>query len=389
LTYVCGHCRRSTLAENVAEGQLWGIDFKCSVCGGFSRTPTLPPGSPLPRGTVCLLKGDFYLKVTVDLPIQAVMAGESEVEGRRKNSGWGKALDSSQESQTLDAKAVGQKLSRLKEILGERYDEQVARSRRFDGAHFESMPRLQQVISRNLESASAHEGSGSIYVYEFIELVVLVELLERWRADPTFPRILADLLTEDGYRHSLSTLLAVSQLTDLGNGVGLYGELGARVKVPDFWIQVSAHNRLNVEVKAPALLVAPDPALSREDAETALEGARKDSIKGGRPQLPRDTPGILLLGGVYLSASDLDTLESVCVVSMNQKGPNYSHIAGVMLLSFNPFLNGLPIGRGTAAPTLWQLTGGAQIRWIKNGSYTGEVTIVATPTATRNENGKK
>ena len=208
-----------------------------------------------------------------------------------------------------------------------------------------------------------------------VELDSVNSLMRRWATNPAFPRIRSGLLQPEQYRHSLVLLVAVSNLSNLGNGVGLYGEGPEGESVPDFWIQVGAQSRLDVEVKAPEELDGSQGPLSSSRAHSALEKGRKKALKGRHRQLKGGTPCILLLGGASLDASSMSTLEKVVTEKLAGLGQRYTHLAAVMLLSFNLLTEGPVVNRGDSVRPGQPVAGGAQIRYVVNPSYAGTIEI--------------
>jgi hypothetical protein len=384
-TFVCGHCKKFVLATDVGNGQLWDVDFRCHACGGFSRSPSLPEGQPLPKGTVALLHGDFRTSVTVEMPGKIVTAGVAAVEARSRISGWGGAASRTEAPPTvLDLEHASDYLARLKVVLGPLYSEQLELGRRLNRAKrpTHGTSRLAYLIERAEESVAAlRTGTGFAYFDAFVEVIAVLELLERWGRDPAFPRVLRGFAEPHEYHHSLVLLIAVSQLTDLGNGVGLYGVHRRGEKVADFWVQVSAEDRLNGEVKAPEELSRPEGPLTRTEAKSALEKGRKKSLKGRSPQLPPPNPCVLLVGGSSLTEEDISLLAEVTRERLGSSGGRYSHLAGIVLLSFSLFRRETMADGDRAAPAVPSFVAGAKVRWIRNPEYAGELQIVSNEDA--------
>ena len=62
IDYICGHCRATVIAENVAEDQIWNLAFECFTCSKPSMSPVLPPGMAYPsRTTLPFTKPGRYL----------------------------------------------------------------------------------------------------------------------------------------------------------------------------------------------------------------------------------------------------------------------------------------------------------------------------------------
>jgi len=385
-TYICGQCRSFPLALNVGDGQLWDIDFRCPSCHKFSRSPTLPAGAPLPRGTVGLRKGDFHINASLDLPPSSVIASITAIEARRLVAGWGKTPDIEPlPTRILDAALVSGYLDRLRVLLMSRFDEQlhmIEKLAKRRGSASE-LPRIARLIANCSTSAtSLGSGQGAIFLEDVVELSALVELMERWRRDPGAVRVFDGLVLPEQYHHSLVLLVAISNLTDLGNGVGLYGTRPPGIPVPDFWIQAGANRRLDVEVKAPEELQSRNRPLSREDGKNAFEKGRRKALKGKKAQLQHGEPGVLLLGGAGLTSTDLMTLEEVVTAQMASHGKRYPHIAAVMLLSFNLIAEGKVLGSGEPLNLDKALSGGVQIRYVPNPSYGGSIQIRIGPLPT-------
>jgi hypothetical protein len=378
-TFVCGHCTKFTLAKDIGPLQIWELDFRCPHCGGFSRSPLLPKGTPLPGGTtISIARGDYRCETTIELAINVVIAGASAIESRAALSGWGRPTPpGGAPPKVLDYELASGYLRRLEGLLGSSYKRQVKLAERYSRKGFSTprKSRLAELISHGMQTATALKNGEGKVLWDFGELITVTETLERWRSDPAFPRLVNGLLTRHEYLHSLTILIAISQLTDLGNGVGLYQGREEGQSVPDFWIQTTAINRLDVEVKTAEELRFPSSPLTRAAAQVALEKARKESLKGRRPQLAAPTPSILLLGGMSLTEADMDTLESVCRDCLSSTGSNYSHLAGILLFSFQLLVEPAPDPSGKGSFIGTNIAGGAKIRLVKNPQYGGVINI--------------
>lgn len=380
IDYICGWCKRITLVESVQEGQIWDIDFLCPECGNVSRSPELPSGIPLPAGTVTLLKGDFKVQVTVTIPEEIVMAGTLAVERRRSESGWGSnPKNHSETPSVMSAKVLESLLIKTKQLFGQAYQDifNPIESRKNQGGPVYKGGRITElIVSIERSIASFSDIQPRISVSDVIELNILAGLLERWQRDPAFERTINMFKSPSAYYHNFVLLLAVSHLTDLGNGIGLYGE--STTPIADFWIQVSATRKMNVEVKAPLILSKVNSPLSKAMAQKAFDKAWKHTVSGNDAQLNPNEPGLLLIGGVALSPADLDQLEIIAKKRFLRNQHLHSHLAGVILLSYN---------LASENSLLWHLkppsnapksmTGAIMIKIVQNPSYDGSIQISA------------
>ncbi|QRR13688.1 hypothetical protein GJG85_09795 [Burkholderia sp. MS389] len=114
----------------------------------------------------------------------------------------------------------------------------------------------------------------------------------RWSHHRLFPVIGRSLCNE--FHHAMTMLGIASHLDDHGTAIGITAPV-RQGQSPDLYVNVSASDRLSVEVKAPKALFWPSLAPSKEEIERCM---RKE-LQAARNQLTGALGGIVVIGGSH------------------------------------------------------------------------------------------
>lgn len=161
----CGH----VIVENTVIGELWDIAFRCSACGAFNATPSLPPGMPLAVPSVMVPPGKYMIGGTVDGKRGAVMVGQSALERRTRETGW---LTPPRRTQPLDSpEALRGLIEQLKLLIGPALFEDLEISdrlaRRAKKTPAKARHRLMELVEGRLDNALRISESQSVHVSGF------------------------------------------------------------------------------------------------------------------------------------------------------------------------------------------------------------------------------
>lgn len=374
-TFLCGKCR-ATLAQDLEPGAVWDLGFRCQQCNTVSASPQLPPGRPLPQKTKVVEPGEYFIR-TVDLPSDAVFAGRSAADRRRRETGE----PSSHAPNQLGASFLYGLANRAQALLGDDFDKLDAAYRR--GLQRTATPpknshRLVELIATAREDGATLSGPQPGYhALETVELALAVDLLERWKRDPSLPDLLNSMIGTQDFSHTLVTLAAASLLTDLGNAVELVPTApDKRLRTPDLRVHIGARSRVNTEVKVPTALVRPQEPLDADKATEVVRHAVSKAGTGASGQLSPEHAGFLVIGALHARVVDIDRLEEAARLVASERPKDRVHIAGISIVAAGALLTGvtadragLRIGGNVSAHAV--LT----TRMTLNPSYSGETII--------------
>lgn len=381
---ICASCGEMTLAENIAEGEIWDIGFQCYRCGGFSAGPQLPPGAGLSRPLVTFPPGIYLITDTVQNREWVVSAGTTAVERRARETGspmFGVAQAGPRV--ILDGTGLASIIHRINALLPQVLERIGPRDARLvaAGAPPQRRHRLMVLLQRAAEAVAGFTtDAAKIDIGAVMELRLMADLLERWQNDPAWQTIVHSLMNPSDYPHAIVTLAAVSLLSDLGNGVALHTQTGTRAS--DLRIRVGPLEQVAVEVKAPLALQWIEADLTHDAAMAVVLAALKSAGTGQGMQLGPDYPGLLVIGGFYLRETDLDQLEIAAQRLLSKHRARRQHLAGVALVSIGLDItlqetamserDGLMMtgGEPTATQTL-------AVRIAMNPSYNGPVRLAS------------
>lgn len=375
--YICGHCGQSVLAECVVEDQLWGIAFRCVMCNGISKTPNLQPGMALPPNVVVISQGNYNISGTVDMK-RSAMASETTIKQRenevgKKGSTFGRFGG---QTRSFNESFLVTLIDSVRDFIGPAFDKLDLSDRLAQASVTRPRQRhpLMAAVSGVRKALNTMSKPNPIIdIRPITELYVLVQLLERWKNHPVWPKLVQGLANE--YPHTLVTLAAATLLEDLGNGVVLHESSFGRAA--DLLLVASPQKYSYCEVKVPAALRHREKPLEDEEAKRIVEKAVKRAGTGKKGQLSRENSGILIIGGSHLSDSQLDSMEraSQQYLDSSSKRGYHLHLMGIAIVSIGTTVE---FKTTNIANVDRKVHGTVTIRTIKNSGYAGELNWVTT-----------
>lgn len=375
--YVCGVCGEMVIAESVVDGAIWDLAFRCFSCGGLSACPSFPPGEPLPRPVIAMAAQEFPpSKGTVYLKKSHVIVGMAAVVRRARETGRPQPPTSME----LSPEALESLIDRTQALLGDTFQGLAKTDQRIltHGKGKADRHRLMELVegvrwsAKNLRDAVATIDGISI-----VELSMSVNLLERWRNDPAFAGIVRTFANPPDFPHAIITLAAASNLTDAGNGVGLYVTDPKGMRPADLWLASGVEDRMAVEVKAPIALQKRHGSVSMKEARRIVETALKKAGSGASGQLRPERPGVLLVGGFHLRKRDVDMLEGAATYEFARRPGKRNHIAGMLTLTVGLTARNVALNpRGLVSRPNTTLHDTIIVRFARNPSYDRPLQIV-------------
>jgi len=271
-------------------------------------------------------------------------------------------------------------LARLRSLLGSAFDklqlaEQRGRSSSTPPERRHSLMAVVQLIEAAVRSF-ATDASPVVDARAAAELKLLFSFLDRWRAHPLWHKLVTAL--ENEYEHTIATLGTASFLEDMGNRVELQ-ENSTKRGADVLLLAADGHEFAAVEVKTPRPLRWPSEELSQSQADAIVERAMKKAQTGHKGQLARRKPGMLVIVGFHLSASDLQRLETAAraYLANASVARRHAHIIGIAVLSMGAEEQAVVQGR---AITARRLAGTLQVRLARNPGYRGLIRLSNQPT---------
>jgi hypothetical protein len=322
------------IIENVMDGQLWDLVFRCFSCGGLSSTPSSPPGHILPHRTLFFPPFEFPFSQTLNCNHKAVMVGAAAVERRDREIGPAPGNT----PVAMNSDFLESFIMRAQELLGAEFDSLMAeadRGRRASNTPPGNPHRLMELVEMVRRSAESLQTSApSIDAIAVAELHSALSLLERWRNHPAFKEIKRSMKDPRNFPHTIITLAAASFLLDAGNPVGLTIEPGQSGRASDLKIIPVLNSRLAIEVKAPKPLRTNPVTIDENSAREIVKKCLKKAGTGSKGQLSPEHSGLLVIGGFHLSERDFDLLERAAIGILADKGGQKSHIVAIAIFSF-------------------------------------------------------
>jgi hypothetical protein len=362
ITYYCMHCRQTVLAVNVSKDQLWDFAMRCRKCARLTPMPALPAGMALPsREVIPIPDGQTTVPSELDVKNSFVVGGGGL--RRRRDERTRKEILA---TKPLDAALMRFWVDTIRNLLGEeRFQRLHARDLR-SRSHATPLKKRHGLIRvvDELEKAVSTFDTGAPVVWgpAVFEAIALIRLLERWRNHPRHVTFVAALYEE--YEHTLITLALASLLEELGNGVNVVTAGNGRS--PDLSLILKARVYASVEVKTPRTLIYPSMPISTSAAQATIEAAVKKARTGKAGQLGSGDGGALAIGGIGLSDTDLNVLESEAQSYLGKAARGQYH-RRLLAIAFVGVRNDVSVEPGT----LIEVPLG--VRWVMHPGYEGVI----------------
>lgn len=229
------------------------------------------------------------------------------------------------------------KLSRLRALLSGAFDDVLdrdARAVRAGASVAERHPLAVLIEHARLAAEAIATGRPAGFIPDLTALIGVVNSLEQFQIDPTFPEIVGHCRSPEGYRHDMLVLGMAGLLQRLGvYEVRLLSSAHPGGAL-DFEFGPPGQRRLAVEVKAPDLFDGPTRSVTRAEAERAIENVWRDALGGSDPQIPDSTPALLLTGGVTLRLESLPVIHAVAEDWIREHGPKHPNVSGIGIMTY-------------------------------------------------------
>lgn len=220
------------------------------------------------------------------------------------------------------------------------------------------------------------------------ELDFLKSIANRWQGTKEWDEIKHELLQREAYVHCLILLAWLTISTDTGMNVEIIPkDKETGVRTADAKIFNPFGEYMLAELKAPQVLLNPTHILTADEAYKIIRNARKKTGSGANRQIGNQ-PSALIIGGLFISDPNLDTLENA--VKENFRRVPASNIAVCFIFSFSIIINNPVFKNGQQAIDINKtvISGVITQRVIVNKSYSGNLPIKFkedTPLATIDE----
>jgi len=328
--------------------------------------PALSAGTVLPsEGVIPIPDGQTIVRSELDVKNGFVVGGAAL---RRRR-------DERARKEILPAKVFDAALLRLwvhafRKLLGEeRFQRLLARD--LNGRSSPTPPRQRHGLMRvvhELQNAIPTFETGAPVVWgpAVLEAIALIELLERWRDHPGHAAFVTALDAE--YEHTLITLALASLLENIGNGVRVVA--AGNERSPDLSLVLKPRVYASVEVKTPRTLIYPAMPISPSAAQSTIKAALKKAGTGTAGQLGRGDGGVLAIGGIGLSDTDLNVLESEAQAYLG-KAASGRHHRRILAIAFVGVRNDISVEPGTSIEVPFG------VRWVTHSGYEGIISMRA------------
>jgi hypothetical protein len=275
----------------------------------------------------------------------------------------------------------------LSDLLGPRWNEIQVRDSRGQAARPPNPRRhMLAVLSEhaNIWAGEFPSGIWPGHAPDYLAFHGVVSILERSRSLAAFPNLIPQLVSPEGFRHHMTTLGFadhISQHTQYSVGLPSANPAGSRVV--DMVLGPEQGDRILVETKTPREFDGAVAHLTRPNVLGALSRAWSTSVAGPTPQLPRDRPGVLLLGGLTMRVETLPVFDEVARDWLSRRGSSHPYLWGVIAQTFWTYTI-TPPGRTRGDGATRAIDGrmGVQLRMVENPFYTGIPRLVPAPYAT-------
>jgi hypothetical protein len=318
IDWTCPECG-SVVVSGARERQLLDLLLRCHDCGTVAGSPTRQPGEPFPGLVVAFGPGE-YLEPQIDIASKPNwFVGYQAIDRYLLEIGSPSAPGAPPGDADFELTPGGLRAAaaRAQSLLGERYADLIAKDERRRNSATQRH-RLTALLTYAREAADALElAAGGPMALDgdlLAELAMTLSLIDRWSNHPTAADLVGTLADPTEGQHTVMMLAVASNLADTGNHVGLETHAVGGGRIPDIWSEPTLLERLNIEVKTPQPLRAPENVpVSVEDGEQIIATQIKKAASTGSGQLDPQQPGILVVGGFHLGEGSLDNLAAAAL----------------------------------------------------------------------------
>lgn len=285
----CGN----VLIEGFDTREFTGFYIRCYSCGDLSFTALWPDDEPLPQTTLNLgSKGQYRLDSAVATHGKVVITTQAEIDRLRQLNGRG----------NLRNFLIGigpDGITGLKEMFDEVGGEVFRRAlgqtkRRLSGQNSMEKPlawaylRIESAARRLHIDLTTEDGVALAY------LLIAHQCIDDWRGQPMFAYFARGIFNNE-FLHAVTGLVMASHLRRFGNAVGFTDTHRHERKgeqSPDLYLNITAQDRLSIEIKTPEPFQWPASPRSMEQTVNVIE----KQVKLAKKQLTGTQGGIVVIG---------------------------------------------------------------------------------------------
>jgi hypothetical protein len=383
VNYLCSGCSRLVL-QGVYMRQFLSIVIRCVRCGAIGATPTREVGEPVPAYSVVAPVAQYLIGGQINVPGPGMFAARDAAEDFAFEVGARYSERANRWAATFPlgtSPAMLRPIANLgRDLLGDRFDHFNAmyeRSERHSTPHAEhhrlvGLIRYGEKAANQIQSAT-RRSQVTVDANRISELYTAVEMFHRWRNHPAWPHLVASLHDPSHVQHTVMLMALASVLADAGNGVGIVHASQSGTRIPDAWLAVDSHRRLDVEIKTPRAFSEPRAALTFDGAVDVIE---KHILRAGsahRGQILQGRPGLIGFGAFHLGPGGLELLERAAHEVLRRRGGRRTHIAAIVVVEATYQTTEIRSRTGKLIATNMQPT--LQNRIALNSDYTQEIPI--------------
>ncbi len=382
VNYLCSGCSRVVL-QGVYMRQFLSIVIRCVHCGAISATPTREVGEPVPAYSVVAPVGPYLIGGQINVPGPGMFAARDAAEDFAFEVGARYSERANRWAATFPLRtspATVRLIANLgRDLLGDRFEHFNAMYKRSEqhSTPYAEHHRLVGLIRYGEKAANqilsaTRRTQVTVDANRISELYTAVEMFHRWRHHPAWPHLVASLRNPSHVQHTVMLMALASVLADAGNGVGIVHALQSGARIPDAWLAVDSHRRLDIEIKTPQAFSEP-AALTFEGAVDVIEKhvLRAGSAHGG--QILQGRPGLIGFGAFHLGTGGLELLERAAHEVLRRRGGRRTHIAAIVAVEVTYQTTEIRSRTGRLIATNMQPI--LKYRIALNSDYTQEIPI--------------
>jgi hypothetical protein len=214
---------------------------------------------------------------------------------------------------------------------------------------------------------------------DFMALYLIVSVLRRTSHEPAFRESLPGLADRGEFRHFMLTM-------GLADHLRLYTSHPVRLPARDplggriVDVIIDGTPGLNVETKSSEQFDGPMRHVNGSNAYKGIRTAWRSAYGGENPQLPRNLPGAILVGGVTVELASMRAIYQRAEQWLRRRGRDQPLCWGILAMTYIT-LTRTPAGRhvGDGAPLPVRALASPFLQGIPNPHYTGGVRLVFQP----------